>query len=49
MFRQFDYGRQKNLKKYGTPTPPNYNISAITCPVATYYSRRDFLVPYEVI
>lgn len=42
-FRQFDYGRIKNLKKYKRLSPPDYNLKNVTAPVAIYYSEGDWV------
>ncbi|KAL1448867.1 hypothetical protein WDU94_000120 [Cyamophila willieti] len=43
-FRQFDYGSPaENLQHYNSPTPPDYNISAITAKVALIYGQNDLL------
>uniref|UniRef100_A0A6P7FLX9 Lipase 3-like n=1 Tax=Diabrotica virgifera virgifera TaxID=50390 RepID=A0A6P7FLX9_DIAVI len=42
-FRRYDYGREKNLKIYHTAAPPDFNLSAVTAPVALYYAKNDFL------
>lgn len=47
-FEMYDYGEVKNLKIYGDPNPPLYNLSKLTCPTALYYSTGDSLVPPEV-
>lgn len=31
------------MKIYGKTTPPEYNISAITTPIALYYATNDWL------
>ena len=28
-FLKYDYGKEGNLKKYGTETPPEYNLSNV--------------------
>ncbi|KAF5293143.1 hypothetical protein FQA39_LY13753 [Lamprigera yunnana] len=43
-FQQLDYGKESNLKRYGTIQPPAYDISKITSPVAVYYGSADSLV-----
>ncbi|XP_014616133.1 PREDICTED: lipase 3-like [Polistes canadensis] len=43
-FRQFDYGAKRNLQIYNNITPPEYNISTITVPMALYYAPNDWLV-----
>ncbi|XP_050514665.1 uncharacterized protein LOC114329267 isoform X1 [Diabrotica virgifera virgifera] len=40
-FRRYDYG-VLNIKKYKSISPPEYNVSAITAPIAIYYSQNDF-------
>ncbi|CAD7082798.1 unnamed protein product [Hermetia illucens] len=42
-FRFFDYGLVKNTFKYGSLTPPEYTLQAITAPVALYYGNNDWL------
>lgn len=47
-FRRFDYGETGNLRKYKSPIPPNYNVSAITAPVALYWSQNDLFAAVVV-
>ncbi|XP_063240083.1 lipase 1-like [Bacillus rossius redtenbacheri] len=42
-FQQFDYGAASNLRRYGTKTPPAYNLSAVSARVAIVYSSGDTL------
>jgi pimeloyl-ACP methyl ester carboxylesterase len=42
-FRKFNHGKEKNMELYGQPTPPDYDISKITCPVAFYWGQNDWL------
>ena len=42
-FRRYDFGKKKNIEIYGQEEPPEYNISMITAPVATYWSDNDWL------
>lgn len=43
-FQMFDYGSaEKNRQHYGTDTPPQYNASAITVPLALYWGGNDWL------
>jgi len=42
-FHAFDYGKKGNQAKYGTSTPPQYDIGAITAPVAVYWGDNDWL------
>lgn len=39
----FDYGLTANLLKYGSFSPPDYNLQAITAPVYLHYSDNDFM------
>jgi hypothetical protein len=47
-FGQFDFGEKENMEKYGQATPPNYNLSLVTSPVALYYGVSDRLVTLQV-
>lgn len=42
-FRQFDYGKVKNLIQYKQLTPPNYDLKKVTAPVTVYYSEGDWM------
>lgn len=43
-FQMYDYGNSKeNKKHYGQPTPPRYNASDMTVPVALYWAQNDWL------
>ncbi|GJQ87640.1 hypothetical protein Trydic_g17465 [Trypoxylus dichotomus] len=42
-FRQFDYGLILNLIRYGSFSPPDYNIQNIRAPVGLFYSANDWL------
>nr|XP_022911984.1 lipase 3-like [Onthophagus taurus] len=42
-FRKYDYGLIQNLIKYGSVSPPSYNLNKITAPVAMIYSKNDWL------
>ncbi|XP_020279750.1 lipase 3-like isoform X2 [Pseudomyrmex gracilis] len=42
-FRQFDYGLIGNLKKYGSVSPPAYDLKKIQVPVSLHYSSNDWL------
>ncbi|XP_012214450.1 lipase 3-like [Linepithema humile] len=42
-FRQYDHGLIGNMKKYGRPNPPNYDLSKIQVPVSLHYSTNDWL------
>ncbi|KAF2891758.1 hypothetical protein ILUMI_14415, partial [Ignelater luminosus] len=46
-FQKYDYGKVKNLEIYGQPTPPQYNLSKITAPVAIYVGDRDIYAKQE--
>ena len=42
-FGRFDYGRARNIKHYGMPTPPSYNVSALKMPTALFRGSEDTL------
>ncbi|XP_011880061.1 PREDICTED: gastric triacylglycerol lipase-like isoform X2 [Vollenhovia emeryi] len=43
-FRQYDYGNvDKNLRKYNSTTPPDYQLEKITAPIALFSSDNDWL------
>ncbi|XP_022912343.1 lipase 3-like [Onthophagus taurus] len=47
-FQQYDYGLEENLAEYGTPTPPEYDVSKITTPVAIFYGANDEIITDDV-
>ncbi|KAJ8937416.1 hypothetical protein NQ318_007875 [Aromia moschata] len=47
-YQKYDYGRETNLRKYGSVTPPRYNLKNVTAPVALFYSENDIFVSEEV-
>lgn len=40
-FSYYDYGNEKNLKLYGSEHAPDYNLTAISVPVALIYGQND--------
>lgn len=43
-FQRFDFGSKKsNQQAYGQDTPPLYDLSSVTAPVALYWSDNDWL------
>ncbi|CAH1102979.1 unnamed protein product [Psylliodes chrysocephalus] len=42
-FGQFDFGTEKNLKEYGTPTPPVYDLLKNQVPIALSVAENDWL------
>uniref|UniRef100_A0A8D8TGD5 Lipase 1 n=2 Tax=Cacopsylla melanoneura TaxID=428564 RepID=A0A8D8TGD5_9HEMI len=42
-FKAFDHGDIENMRRFGSFFPPRYNISAITAPIALFYSTNDYL------
>ncbi|XP_029167696.1 lipase 1-like [Nylanderia fulva] len=43
-FREYDYGREKNLLMYNSVEPPDYDLTKITVPIALFYGNNDYLV-----
>lgn len=39
----FDYGLTKNLLKYGSFSPPNYDLGSVTAKVFLHYSDNDWM------
>ncbi|CAH1401202.1 unnamed protein product [Nezara viridula] len=48
-FKQFDYGKRMNLKKYGNPRPPDYPLDRVTAPVAMYWGYNDPLLSVKSV
>merc|ERR1719489_709381 len=47
-FQAFDFGSaEQNVANYGTSTPPKYNVSKVTAPVALYYGKNDWLATHQ--
>ncbi|KAL5277014.1 LIPA.2 family protein [Megaselia abdita] len=42
-FRQFDHFYYRNKKRYGSYSPPNYDLKQLTAPVHFYYGTNDKL------
>ncbi|XP_044763870.1 lipase member K-like [Coccinella septempunctata] len=42
-FRQWDFGKKKNMEIYGQIEPPDYPVEKIEVPVAIYYSSSDIM------
>lgn len=40
-FCHYDHGKKKNLKIYGTESPPDYNLTNVVVPIAYYYAKHD--------
>lgn len=40
-FREFDWGENSNMEKYGTPEPPDFKLEKIEAPTFIYYSNGD--------
>lgn len=43
-FRQFDWGRVRNLEAYGSRNPRDYNLENATIPIAVFYSNGDAML-----
>lgn len=42
-FRQYDHGLLTNIARYGSITPPKYNLKNVKSPVALHYSNNDWM------
>ncbi|CAG4986282.1 unnamed protein product [Parnassius apollo] len=43
-FTRWNYGLEKNVKLYGSETPPSYNLSLITVNTTLHYATADTIV-----
>ncbi|CAG0900961.1 unnamed protein product [Darwinula stevensoni] len=42
-FQQYDWGKAKNLKRYGSIEPPEYDLSKVITPTFLYWGKNDSL------
>nr|CAD7402546.1 unnamed protein product [Timema cristinae] len=42
-FEPYDFGPRMNVKCYNQSTPPEYDLTNITVPIALHYSDNDWL------
>ncbi|KAI5632672.1 alpha/beta-hydrolase lipase region domain-containing protein [Phthorimaea operculella] len=48
-FQRYDYGRKKNMQRYGSPIPPEYDLSKVTSSVVLISASNDQLsTPQDV-
>lgn len=47
-FVKYDFGPERNMHKYGSTCPPEYNLSRIDSPLYLHYSSGDGVVNYKV-
>jgi lysosomal acid lipase/cholesteryl ester hydrolase len=43
-FKRYDEGYEGNMKRYGAPNPPEYNVSLITSPVVLITAQNDWII-----
>ncbi|XP_063635218.1 lipase 3-like [Cydia splendana] len=43
-FTKYNYGREKNIKLYGSDRPPEYDLRAVSVPVVLIYGKNDGIV-----
>ncbi|XP_049837450.1 lipase 3-like isoform X1 [Schistocerca gregaria] len=46
-FRQFDYGRAGNMRRYGRATPPDYPLEKVAIPHMVMYGDDDWYVSMQ--
>lgn len=46
-FQRYDEDKEGNMKRYGTPNPPLYNMSLITSPVVLICAKNDYISTLE--
>ncbi|XP_065074236.1 lipase 1-like [Ochlerotatus camptorhynchus] len=44
LFRWYDYGREGNIRLYGSGKPPTYDLTLSSAPVLLYYGLNDWLI-----
>ncbi|KAF2365992.1 AB-hydrolase lipase domain [Trinorchestia longiramus] len=44
-FQDYDFGLFGNLRRYRQTSPPAFNLTKVTAPVAAFYSENDWLAP----
>lgn len=42
-FREYDWGKKRNMEIYGNATPPAFDLSKITVPTALFVGSKDLL------
>ena len=42
-FQRFDYGGKRNLEIYGTPTPPDYDLSTVYKKILLIVGQNDLM------
>ncbi|ROT79545.1 putative lipase 3-like [Penaeus vannamei] len=42
-FQAYDYGRQRNMREYGRPSPPSFSFRGVRAPVGLLYSDGDWV------
>ena len=47
-FTKYDFGKDDNVKNYGHPIPPKYDLYKVTAPFQVFRADNDFLTPKEV-
>lgn len=48
-FRRYNYNKEENMKRYGTPESPIYNITNIRIPVYLLFSAQDWATTEAVL
>jgi pimeloyl-ACP methyl ester carboxylesterase len=48
-FQRMDYGHEANRQRYGSLTPPIYDLSLVKVPTALVYGTADFMWRPEVV
>ncbi len=46
-FQRYDFGPLENQIRYGQSTPPEYDLSKVTCPVILFWSQNDKVSLYN--
>lgn len=47
-FQQYHHGTEMNMKIYGTPEPPQYDLSKVRTNIHLLHGTNDWLTPSDV-
>jgi len=43
--QKYDYGVEENLERYGSESPPKYDLETVNVPIYAYYANEDLFSP----
>lgn len=48
LLSNYDYGKEGNINRYGSTTPPLYDLNRVEIPVKIYYGGNDIVIVPKV-